>query len=54
MKKSTTWLLVSAATSLAGAALYTLYGTSRFSTGQTRYTLVRSEGPFEILQALAE
>ncbi len=48
MKKSTGWLLVSAATGLVGAAFYTLYSTSRFSTEQVRYTLLRSEGPFEI------
>jgi hypothetical protein len=48
MKKSTGWLLVSAATGLVGAAFYALYSTSRFSTEQVRYQLLRSEGPFEI------
>ncbi len=48
MKKSTGWLLVSAASGLLGAAFYTLYSTSRFSTEQVRYALLRSEGPFEI------
>ncbi len=48
MKKPFGWLLVSTAAGLIGAALYTLYSTSRFSTEQARYQLLRSEGPFEI------
>ncbi len=46
--KRTTPLILVGATALLGAVLYAFYATSRFSVEIARYTVLRSEGPFEI------